>query len=137
MAGISNPAPIPAQAMPPGVSDAGSQGNIPRYSMENHTHASKVRKEIKPISASGLFTWTFPNPFTAGVVPICNAMAICPSGVTDVVNVQQEGDATETSVTFRVTRYQQSIVALIGLTILSVNAGVPASTKISLEAFEP
>src|SRR6187402_90215 len=90
--------PSPAQAPPPGVTDSGAQGNIQRYAMENHTHASKARKGIQPISASGLFTWTFPTAFGSGVVPSCNALAICPAGTTALVNVQQEGDATNTQV---------------------------------------
>jgi hypothetical protein len=129
--------PQPAQNPPPGVSDTGTVGNTLRYAMENHTHASKARKQIMPVSATGLFTWTFPTPFGTGVVPVCNSIAICPSGTTDLINVQQEGDATNTTVTFRVTRYQQSAVSLIGLTILSVNSALPANIKLSLLALEP
>ena len=129
--------PQPATNTPPGVADAGNKGTIPRYALEDHTHASRVRKEIKAISASGLFTWTYPTAFPAGVVPICNAMAVCTSGTTDIVNVQQEGDATNTQVTFRVTRYQQSLASVLGLTILSLGSGVPANTKLSLMALEP
>lgn len=129
--------PQPATTMPPGVADNGALGNSAKYALENHTHASRARKEIKSVSTSGLFTWTFPTAFGVGSVPICNAMAICPSGTTDVVNVQQEGDATNTQVTFRVTRYQQSVASLLGLTILSVNAGIPANTKLALLALEP
>jgi hypothetical protein len=119
------------------VSDTGTVGNTLRYAMENHTHASKARKQIMPVSSTGLFTWTFPTPFGTGVVPVCNSIAICPSGTTDLINVQQEGDATNTTVTFRVTRYQQSAVSLIGLTILSVNSALPANIKLSLLALEP
>jgi hypothetical protein len=129
--------PQPATVMPPGVSDNGAVGNSAKYALENHTHASKARKDIKPISATGLYTWTFPTAFGTGVVPVCNAMAICPTGTTDLINVQQEGDATNTQVVFRVTRYQQSAVSLLGLTILSINSALPANIKLSLLALEP
>lgn len=129
--------PLPSNSMPPGVSDVGAVGTDDRYALGNHTHASKARKEIKAISAAGLYTWVYPTPFDVGKVPICNAMAICPSGTTDIVNVQQEGDATNTQVTFRVIRLQQSVASLLGLTVLSINAGIPANTKLSLLALEP
>lgn len=136
--GLSYPAPAPAIAAPPGVTDGSALGTMDAgYAMGNHTHASKARKAIQAITASGLFTWTFPTAFGAGVVPVCNAIAICTAGTTSLVNVQQEGDATSTQVTFRVTVYQQSVVALLGLTILSTAASPPAGTKLSLLGFEP
>lgn len=108
-----------------------------QYARSDHTHASKARKEIKAISATGLYTWVFPTPFSGGVIPVCNAIAICPSGTTALVNVQQEGDATNTQVTFRVTVYQQSVASLLSLTVLSLTNTVPANTKLSLLALEP
>jgi hypothetical protein len=130
--------PTMATAAPPGVTDSSTAGvTSNQFAGPTHTHASKARKEIKAISATGLYTWTFPTAFGSGVVPICNAIAICPSGTTDLINVQQEGDATNTQVTFRVTRYQQSVVALISLTVLSVNASLPANIKLSMLALEP
>lgn len=130
--------PTMATSAPPSVADSSTAGApSTQYAGANHTHASKARKEIKAVSASGLFTWTFPTAFSSGVVPICNAIAICPSGTTQLVNVQQEGDATNTQVTFRITVYQQSVASLLGLTILSLGSGPPAGTKLSLLALEP
>jgi hypothetical protein len=129
--------PVAATASPPGVTDSGALGSNMQYARGDHTHASKARKEIKAVSSSGLFTWVFPTPFGTGVVPICNSIAICPSGTTSLVNVQQEGDATNTQVTFRVTVYQQSVASLIGLTVLSLTSTVPTNTKLSLLALEP
>lgn len=128
--------PLPASAMPPGVSDSGSVGTASPYARSDHTHASKARKEIKGGATAGVFTWVYPTPFSPGVVPVCQALAVCPAGTTALVNVQQEGDATNTQASFRVTVYQQSVVALIGLTILSTGA-IPANVKISLIALEP
>lgn len=129
--------PQPATMTPVGVQDNSATGSGAKYAREDHTHASKARKEIKAVAVSGLFTWTFAAPFAPGVVPVCNGLAICPAGTTALVNVQQEGDATNTQVTFRVTVYQQSVVALLSLTILSTSAGPPAGTKLSLLALEP
>lgn len=130
--------PDPAQGPPPSVQDSGSQGNILRYAMENHTHASKVRKERKAISsasaASFTFTWTYPTPFGAGVVPIVNGIAEA-TGTTDSVNVQVEGTPSNTQCVFRVSRYSQTLVSLIGLTILALVA--PGSINIGCVALEP
>ena len=127
-----------ATATPPGVADTGAAGAATNeYAGKFHTHASKARKQISPISASGLFTWTYPTPFGAGVVPICNGIAKCPAGTTSLVNVQLEGDPTNTQCVFRVTVYQQSVASLLGLTILSLGASVPANTSIHMSALEP
>lgn len=58
-------------------------------------------------------------------------------GLSQAANVQQEGDATNTQVTFRVTVYQQSVASLLGLTVLSLASAVPNGTKLSLLALEP
>lgn len=77
---------------------------------------------------TGVYTWTYPNAYAAGVVPVIEATAEGASGSTDVINVQTNGAPTNTSVTVRVTRTQQSVVALLGLTILSIPATVGATT---------
>lgn len=134
---INSLMPQPAAAVPPGVTDSGATGLGVTFARGDHTHASKARKDIKPIAATGLFTWTYPNPFAQGVVPICNGIAKCPSGTTALVNVQLEGDPTNTQCVFRVTVYQQSVATLIGLTVLSLTSSVPANTSLHLSALEP
>ena|ERR1700748_3117901 len=87
--------------------------------------------------SAGLFNWTFPTPFSAGVVPQCWAMAQGPSPVGGVlVNIQVEGIPTNTAVSFRVTKTNQVTVALLGLTILSIPAAVGA-TPITVFAKAP
>ncbi|HEX7933237.1 MAG TPA: hypothetical protein VF573_09200 [Paraburkholderia sp.] len=127
--------PQPATSAPPAVADSGAQGGIARYAMENHTHASKIRKSRIAVSAA-TYTWTYPTPFGAGVVPICNGIAETAPSATDLINIQIDGAPTNTQCTFRITRYQQSVVSLIGLTTLSLN-GVPASVNLHLSAMEP
>ncbi len=77
-------------------------------------------------ATNGTVTWTFPTPFGAGVVPRVWAQVVASSGTTDVVNVQTDGAPTNTAVNLRVTRTQQSVVALLGLTILSVPGTIGA-----------
>lgn len=129
--------PDPAQAAPPSVSDSSVQGNIPRYAMENHTHASKVRKWASPVQSNvTTYTWVYPSPFGAGVVPICSGIAQTGIGVADLVNVQIEGTPTNTQCVFRITRYSQSFLSLLGLNVLTFNnAALPIT--LHMVALEP
>lgn len=133
----TDPVPLPATSAPPGVTDSGAQGNITRYAMENHTHASKARKGVASIGSNvGTYTWTYPTPFGAGVVPVCNGIAQTASGVTDLVNVQIDGTPTNTQCTFRITRYSQSFLSILGLNVLTFNSASLAITM-HMVALEP
>ncbi len=86
-------------------------------------------------NSSGLYTWTYPIPYPNGVVPVIEAVAVGPdpqNGVT--VNAQLEGEATNTSCKIRVTRTSASVVALIGLTILSINSPIATTVHITARA---
>lgn len=128
--------PAPAAAAPPSVADASAQGNITRYAMENHTHASKVRRDRLQCNADGTLTWTYSTPFGVGVVPRVFGVAEVASGITDVLNVQVVDTPTNTQCKFLVNRTQRSVVALIGLTVLSVPAQ-PGVTWVHCAALEP
>lgn len=123
------PVPEPAQSAPPAVNDSSVQGTVTRYAMENHTHASKVRKWIVALGSNvGTYTWVYPTPFGAGVAPIASAIAQTAPGVTDLINVQIEGTPTNTQCVFRITRYSQSFLSLLGINILGFNtASIPIS----------
>jgi hypothetical protein len=126
--------PMPATSSPPGVSDSGAVGNVQRYAMENHTHASRARKVRVQSNADGTLTWAYSTPFPAGVVPIVVAVAEVASGVTDVVNVQVIGTPTNTSCQLLVNRSNRSVASLLGLTVLSVaTAGVTWVHAVALE----
>jgi len=125
--------PQPATSMPPAVADAGASGSQPRYAREDHTHASKVRKEKKTVSVS-LYTWVYPTPFEVGVSPICNAIAQVASGNTDLFNVQVVGDPTNTQCVFQINRVSGGLLALL-LGALSINP-TPASIKLHMTASE-
>lgn len=129
--------PTPSDAIPPAVSDTGAIGTTPtKFSIEGHTHASKARKARVTTATDGSYTWTFDTPFDVGVVPIIVGVAETGVGVTDVINLQVEGTPTNTGAKIRVTRTQRSVVALIGLTILSIPAS-PGATIVHLIALAP
>lgn len=128
--------PAPATSMPPGVSDNGSKGSIPRYALEDHTHASKARKQrVTMGSAATTYTWTYPTPFDAGVVPIVSGIVQVPSGNTDLFNVQVVGNPTNTQCTFQINRVSAGLLSLL-LGALSVNP-TPIAATLHLIALEP
>lgn len=85
-------------------------------------------------ATDGTFTWTFPNAFGVGTVPKIALVAEATAGSTDVINAQVDGTPTNTQVKVRVTRTQISVVALLGLSILSVPAS-PGATVVDILAF--
>lgn len=76
-------------------------------------------------TSDGTVTWTFPSAFAS--TPRVWGLVITGAGVTDVFNIQVEGSVTTTQAKFRVNRTQLTVVALLGLTILSVPASVGAT----------
>lgn len=137
MEAIGAMVPQPATTTPPGVSDSGALGTGSKYALENHTHASKARKGAVAINSNvGTYTWTYPTAFGAGVVPICNGIAQTATGITDLINVQIDGTPTNTQCVFRITRYSQSFLSLLGINILGFNtASIPIT--LHMTALEP
>lgn len=128
--------PQPATAMPPGVSDNGTKGSIPRYALEDHTHASKARKSrVTMSSAATTYVWIYPTPFDAGVVPVVNGIVQVPSGNTDLFNVQVMGTPTNTQCTFQINRVSAGLLSLL-LGALSINP-TPIAATLHLIALEP
>jgi len=119
------------------VSDAPGVGAGLMYSDGNvwrgiSFSAQKVRVQT---AADGTYTWVYPTPFATGNIPKIFVVAEGGAGVTDVINAQTDGPPTATQCKIRVTRTQQSAVALLGLTILSVPASVGA-TWVSIVALQ-
>jgi hypothetical protein len=136
--GLTVPPPSPGDITPPAISSDGAVGlQSTAYARADHTHPSKLRRAKIVTAADGTVTWTFSPPFDVGVVPCVLAIAETATGVTDVVNVQLEGVPTNTQAVLRVNRTQRSVVALIGLTVLSVPAGSVGATTIHAAAFAP
>lgn len=129
--------PEPSTAAPPGVADSGSKGSVARYALEDHTHASKARKTIAAVQSNvGTYTWTYPTAFPNGTVPVCNGIAQTAAASTDLINVQVEGTPTNTQCVFRITRYSQSFLSLLGINILGVNTA-PTGISLHMYALEP
>lgn len=128
--------PAPATSMPPGVSDTGNKGSIPRYALEDHTHASRARKQrVTMGTAATTYTWTYPTPFDAGVVPIVNGIAQVAVGNTDLFNVQVMGTPTNTQCVFQINRVSAGLLGLL-LGALSINP-TPVANTLHLIALEP
>lgn len=117
-AASSNPAPI---AVDPVI------GAMVPYARADHVHPSTLRKARLQTAVNGTLTWVFDVPFPNGTIPRINAIAETGVGNTDVVNVQVEGTPTATQAVLRVTRTNQTVVGLLGLTILSIPASVGAT----------
>lgn len=128
--------PAMATAAPPSVADSSAQGNIARYATEDHTHASKGRKQrVTMPSAASTYTWTYPVPFAAGVIPIVSAIVQVPNGNTDLFNVQVMGTPTNTSCVFQINRVSAGLLALL-LGALSLNP-TPIAATLHMLALEP
>lgn len=135
--GILAAIPTMATTAPPGVSDTGAPGTATNeYAGKFHTHASKARKQIIVMgSASTTYVWTYPVPFAAGVVPVCNGIAQVPNGTTDLFNVQLMGTPTNTQATFQINRVSAGLLALL-VGALSINP-TPIAATLHLTALEP
>lgn len=111
--------PTASTTLPPSVSDTGTVGNMTNvYALANHTHASKARKGRLLVPASGTADVTFSSPFATP--PLCVVVAETAPGDTSVVNAQIDGPTTATGFRIRITRTNVSVVALLGLSVLSV-----------------
>lgn len=133
---VSYPPAQPATSMPPGVSDSGSVGTIQRYALENHTHASKARKQITTMgSAASTYTWVYPTPFASGVIPVVSAIVQVSVGNQDLFNVQVQGVPTNTQCTFQINRVSAGLLSLL-LGALAINP-TPVAATLHMIALEP
>lgn len=122
---LASAMPTPANTDPQPIASSPVVGSDPaQFARADHVHASKTRRSRLQCAADGTLTWTYSVPFDVGVVPQIQAIVETATGVTDVLNAQIEGTPTATSCQIRVTRTQRSVVALIGLTVLSIPSSV-------------
>lgn len=118
--------PAPAPSMPPGVSDTGNKGSIPRYALEDHTHASRARKQrVTMGTAATTYTWIYPTPFEAGVVPIVSGIVQVPANNTDLFNVQVMGTPTNTQCTFQINRVSAASCQSTGSIDTAIQKNLP------------
>lgn len=128
--------PQPATTMPVGVRDSGEVGLGDKYAREDHTHASKARKQIKIMpTAATTYTWVYPTVFAAGVVPVLSGIVQVPTGTTDLFNVQVVGTPTNTQCVFQINRVSAGLLSLL-TGALSINP-TPIAATLHLIALEP
>lgn len=129
--------PTAATSAPPSVSDSSAVGNATaRYALENHTHASKARKQVVTMpSPASTYTWTYPVAFGVGVSPVVNAIVQVGAGNTDLFNVQIVGAPTNTQCVFQINRVSAGLLGLL-LGALSINP-TPVASILHMLALEP
>lgn len=128
--------PQPATAMPPGVTDTSAIGAGVKYARDDHTHASKARKQIVAMpSAGSTYVWTYPTAFGTGVVPVVSGIAQVSAGTTDLYNVQIVGTPTSAQCTFQINRVSTGLLALL-TGALSINP-TPVAATLHMIALEP
>lgn len=128
--------PQPATMTPIGVQDSSATGSAAKYAREDHTHASKARKQIVTMgAAASTYVWTYPVAFAAGIVPVVSGIVQVASGNTDLFNVQIIGTPTNTQCTFQINRVSAGLLALL-LGALSLNA-TPVAATLHMIALEP
>lgn len=85
--------------------------------------------------STGLYTWTYPASYGAGVIPVIECCCEGPdpqNGV--IVNAQVEGAPTNTAAKIRVTR-STTLVQVLGINVLSLVT--PIATVVYLTARAP
>lgn len=97
--------------------------------------ALSIQRQRVATAATGLYTWTYPVPYGAGVVPVIqvNCEGPDPQGGT-VLNAQLEGVPTNTSCKIRVSR-STTTIQVLGINVLSLAAAI--ATTIHLTAIAP
>jgi hypothetical protein len=90
----------------------------------------KPQTAIATTATDGTYTWAYPQAFSSPPSD-CMGIAQATAGSTNMLNVQIDGAPTATQAKFKVTQTQLSVVALLGLTILSVPAS--SATVIHIE----
>lgn len=97
-------------------------GSVKGPSGSPGTPAKLTQSTVAITNAAGVYTWTFPTPFAAMPRVVAGIQA-----ATDIFDVKVTAVST-TQCTVQVGRTQAAVVALLGLTILSVPASVGATT---------
>ena len=127
------PAPEVAKSLlsdttPPAVAQESAMGTRDSAARADHTHASSVQAQRTELTlTNGAATWTFPQPFPQGVVPVVEIIAETPPGAEyrNLVSILQ---ATNSGVQFSVVRVNQSV---------TLAAQLPALLGSALSLFAP
>jgi hypothetical protein len=93
--------------------------------------SANIQRTRSVTNSSGVYTWTFPTPYGAGVTPVVTVTVESPSG--SVVFNEKITSISNTSVTVAVSR--STPVTVLGLSVLGIESA--AATTIHLTAVEP
>lgn len=132
--------PKPANTAPPMIADDAAKGDAPRYALENHTHQGNVQAERRSFTlVSGRATWSFPQPFAAGVVPIVNVTAETPDVTTYYYDARVVKDTvSNTGCIIMVNKVNQSQTlgaALANLLGAVISIFVPATGSVTIHCW--
>lgn len=95
------------------------------------THPKESQTIRATTDASGSYTWTFPNPYPVGVVPIVTASVEDPTA--DSISSIKVVSISNTSATVRIN--ETAGVTVLGVGVLALSA--PSATVIHLTAHAP
>lgn len=97
--------------------------------------ALKITQRLRvQTDTTGSYTWTFPTPYAPGVIPVVSVTV--EDATTNTVWNHQVVAISNTALTIKLNKSQVSVVALIGLSVLSVPAG-GAQAFVHLTAIDP
>lgn len=101
------------------------------------TPGTTFQSAMLTTATDGTLTWTYPVAYGVGVVPIVWGIAQGPDPTAGAVfSLQLQGAPTNTSAKFQLSRSNAAVVALIGLTVLSIPAS-PGATVVTVFAKAP
>lgn len=99
------------------------------------TDAAQTQEIRATTTSGGLYTWTYPVAYGAGVVPVVECCAEGPDPQNSVVvNAQVEGTPTNTSCKIRVNR-STTTIQVLGINVLSLVT--PVATVVHVTARAP
>lgn len=132
--------PVAAVVAPPPVTIDSAVGAGTAYARADHTHESRLqarRIQVTP-DANGRYVYVFPKPYAVGVIPIPNATAETPTGVSYRHDVSiLENSTSNTQTTLVITRQNQSITTGLLGAVLSIFSPVTSAVWVNIMSRAP
>lgn len=116
------------------TSSAGSMSPADKGKLDT---IAEEQRTITTVGSNGRATWTYPNQYGSGVVPVIQAQCVKPTSSTAAYNVQIYGDPTNTSVTVEVTQVAATGTLGIVGSLLTIVTPAPTGTKVHIVAKAP
>lgn len=126
---------------PPAVTIDSAVGGDPNvFARADHTHESRLqarRIQVTP-DATGRYVYSFPKPYSAGIMPIVNVTAETPSGAAYRNDATlAEGSTSNTQTTIVITRLAQSQTTGVLGAVLTVFAPVTTPVWVNIMSRAP